>query len=1277
MNQPVNHDRIDDLFAQAVDLPPEERQAFLSSACNGDADIQAEVEKLLAAHENAERATEFLASTPKARQITVDYDENSDDPLIGQQIGPYEIEKRLGGGGFGDVYFARRTKEFKQTVAIKVVRDVVRDLPRFERERQLLADLRHENIARLLDGGTLSDGRPYIIMEFIDGRPITQYCDENRLPVKERLALFKQVCKAVAFAHAYGAIHRDIKPLNILVNEQGIVKLLDFGIAKLLDSPSRGTLVPIPQPVRPDAMPDAETVSFALDSSSIGITGTAPGFIAPMSPPYASPEQARGKEVSTASDIYSLAVVLYELLTGYRPYYFQRNTLEEVQRVICEVEPPKPSAVVVDPSLLKMGRRPEETASPETLAELRGTTTKMLHRTLKGDLEAVVLKSLAKDLPDRYQTVEKLNDELERFDRALPVDARQISRIERTARLMRRHKSITALATVAIIALVGGTVVSTLFALESRHQAAAALAAAEQEKKAKETAVQRETETSAVLDFVENKIFAAARPKGQEGGLGHDVTLRQAIESAMSFVDAGFEDQPLIEARLRNALGMSFSYLGEAQRAAQQFEIARDLCTPQVGPHHPYTLLSINNLAVAYFGAGRLDEAIPLYEQTLAARRKKLGADHPDTLDSMNNLAIAYRKVGRLDQALPLYEQTLAARQKQLGPGHPDTLASMNGLALAYRASGRLDESLALYEQTLAAHRNVLGPDHPDTHSSMHGLAIAYHAAGRRDEAIKLFEKTLAARRKKLGADHPDTLTSMNDLASAFSDADRLDEAIPLYKRTLAARRKKLGEDHPDTLASMSGLANAHRAAGRLDDAIPLYERTLAAMQKKLGADHPHTLGLMNGLANAYHAADRRDEALPLFEKSLATMRKKLGADHPDTLTSMNNLANAYSDAGRPDEAIPLYEQTLAARRKKLGADHPDTLDSMNNLAIAYRDAGRLDEALPLFDQVVAEAQKRLGPEHPNTQRLILSLAGVYYQAGHLEESIAMCEPVLPSMRKTLGVGHPDTLHVMEDLANAYVNVGRVKDAIRLYEEMLPSMVENQDLDHRDRQRLDRVAIMMKLAFAYHTTGRLKESIPLLEQTAAVARESFGSDDPVTLGVMVGLSGSYFDAGRVDQAIRLFEETLVGMRKKLGSNHPVTVATLNSLSWILATVPIDDLRDGKRAVELATEACQRTDYGDPNTLRTLAAAYAETGDYDSAVKWSKKSLELFGAEVDAKLREEFSRALANYKAKKPMRQAPASAPDEEPRANQPAEAKPTDPPLQESATTDTTSTGQK
>ena len=382
-----------------------------------------------------------------------------------------------------------------------------------------------------------------------------------------------------------------------------------------------------------------------------------------------------------------------------------------------------------------------------------------------------------------------------------------------------------------------------------------------------------------------------------------------------------------------------------------------------LGPDHPDALASRNNLAGAYQDAGRLDEAIALYQQNLNDCTRVLGPHHPDTLTSRNNLAGAYQDAGRLDEAIALYQQNLNDCTRVLGPHHPHTLTSRNNLAGTYRAAGRLYDAITLHEQTLEDRTRVLGPHHPDTLASRNNLALTYQDANRLDDAITLHEQDFNDSTRTLGPHHPHTLASRNNLACAYQAAGRLDDAIPLSQDNLTDFAILLGPHHPDTLTTLNNLANAYQAAGRLDEAITLHEQTLEDRTRILGPHHRHTLTTRNNLADVYQDADRLDEAITLYEPTLEGLTRILGPHHPDTLTTRNNLASAYQTAGRLDEAITLYEPTLTDFEDLLGPYHPVTLTLRNNLAVTYHAAGRFEDAKKLFETPSGSEDEQDGTE--------------------------------------------------------------------------------------------------------------------------------------------------------------------------------------------------------------------------------------------------------------------------------------------------------------------------
>ena len=463
---------------------------------------------------------------------------------------------------------------------------------------------------------------------------------------------------------------------------------------------------------------------------------------------------------------------------------------------------------------------------------------------------------------------------------------------------------------------------------------------------------------------------------------------RHLIEQFLSVTSQDYSQSLFSEPQVSSKLAETLEYaasLGMSQLALGLSDSVTRACDA-LGPNHPDTLASRNNLAGTYRDAGRLDKVIALYEQTLEDSIRVLGPDHPSTLTSRLNLASAYRDAGRLDEAITLYEQVFSGRSHVLGPNHRSTLTARDELAGIYREAGRFDEAITLKKQILADAMRM-GPDSSGASAARLNLAATYRDAGRLDDAIPLYQENLEEFTRLAGPDHPGTLASRHRLAGAYREAGRLDEAIALYQENLEEFTRLAGPDHPGTLASRATLAGAYRDAGRLDEAIPLFQQNLDDVARTLGLDHPETLASRHSLAGAYRDTGRLDEAIALFEQNLTDFIRILGPDRPDTFTSRSTLAGAYQAAGRLDEAIELFEQNLEDRTRTLGPAHPVTLTSRGNLAGAYREAGRLDEAIRLFEQNLEDSIRVRGPYDPRTLTSRDHLAGAYRAAGRIEDA--------------------------------------------------------------------------------------------------------------------------------------------------------------------------------------------------------------------------------------------------------------------------------------------------
>jgi serine/threonine protein kinase/tetratricopeptide (TPR) repeat protein len=894
-----------DIFLEAVDkATPAERAAFLDTACAGNVELRSRVDALLAANDQSggvlgSAVTSQSGAGPAVggkygvpAGITPGFDIHETLESVGDQVGLYTLRQKLGEGGMGTVWVAEQLAPVKRRVALKLIKaglDSKQVLRRFDAERQALALMDHSNIAKVLDAGATPAGRPYFVMELVQGVPITRYCDEQQLPVRERLQLFVSVCLAIQHAHQKGVIHRDIKPSNVLVSVQDgrpVPKVIDFGVAKAFHQRLTNT---------------------SLYTEVGAIVGTLQ---------YMSPEQAEISPhgVDTRADVYALGVLLYELLTGSTPLDKQRlhqAVYSEVVRLIKEEVPPKPST-----------RLTQSRDSLANIAAARRTEPARLVKEVRGDLDWITMRALEKECTRRYEAASVLARDVERHLQSEPVEARPPTAFYRLSKFWRRNKGFVVGAAVVLLSLVGG-IIGTSWGMvradrarrdaEDARQAEAEQrqrsdAAAAAEKAAKETAVAKETETRAVLDFVHEKIFAAARPKGQEGGLGRDVMVREALDAAVPFVEMRFQSQPLIEARLRMEIGRTFLMLGRADAAVPQFQVARTIYTKQLGTGHPDTLRAMRNLANGYSALGRLVEALNLRKETLDLSREALGVEHEETLANMNNLATSYSELGQPAEALKLFEETVRLRNATSGPDDPETLRAMFNVARAYAGLRRYADAAKLHHETLELRKAKLGPDHPDTLSSMNNLADSYYQLGRKDEALRLHEETLKRQKAALGPDHPETLASMHNLANSYDKTGRTEEALRLREETYSRVTAKLGSDHPRTLMAMNSLADSYGKVGRVDEAMKLIEEALAVQKVKLGPRHPNTHISMLNIAAGHvmrmpKAADKNKEA------ELAIQWIK------DTIAAGFNNAELIKTA---DEFVPLRDR---ADFKQLVAD--------------------------------------------------------------------------------------------------------------------------------------------------------------------------------------------------------------------------------------------------------------------------------------------------------------------------------------------------------------------
>jgi eukaryotic-like serine/threonine-protein kinase len=724
----------------------------------------------------------------------------------------YRVLRQHARGGVGVVSVAH-DDELGREVALKEIDATLASdrivRMRFVREAEITGGLEHPGIVPVYGLGRYPDGRPYYAMRFIRGvslqEALTQlHRGDASYTLRGLLTRFAAVCNAVAYAHSRGVVHRDIKPANVMLGSYGETLVVDWGLAKVIgsDTPEEGSV-------------SEATLRTPMGHFSPTHAGSAFG-----TPEYMSPEQARGetKALGTATDIYSLGATLYAVLAGQAPV--QGQTMSDLLENV------------------RMGNWP----SP-----------RRVNRAVPEALDAVCRKAMALNPEDRYGSAQELAADVERWLADQPVRAYSEPAYLKAGRWIRHHGRLVTGAIALLMAIVPLSLIIAVNREEARQQAGRQRDEIRAQKELAETnektALERQAATQAVLDFVETRILAAARPQGQDGGLGWEVTLRDAVESALPYVGDSFQKQPLLEARLRTTLGLSFAYLGEANIALEQNQRASALYAACLGPDDPDTLRSMTAVANALAALGRYGPALELRQRTLTLLKSKLGPDDPDTLTGMNDLAESYRLLTRFSDALELHEQTLALRKAKLGPDHPDTLTSMSNLADTLRALERGTEALELHQRTLALRKAKLGPDHPDTLKSMDNLSRCYSLLGQKDAALQLRKDAFALQKAKLGPSHPATLIIMNSLATSYYSFGRYADALALFEQTLALRRAKLGSDHPETFVSINNIATTYAALGRHADALRLLEALLPQEQARLGPDHFHTLVCMYNIA--------------------------------------------------------------------------------------------------------------------------------------------------------------------------------------------------------------------------------------------------------------------------------------------------------------------------------------------------------------------------------------------------------------------------------------------
>ncbi len=813
------------VFELAMESPPAERAALLEKLHPGNTELHRRITVMIAAAEDDTFLTEPTLLQPSAATGGA---ASVDAESVGSRIGPYTLLKLIGEGGVGSVYLAEQETPVARQVAIKIIKlgmDTREVVARFEQERQALAILDHPNIARVIEAGATSTGRPYFVMDLVQGEPICEFCDKRNLSVEARLELFSQVCSAVQHAHTKGIIHRDIKPTNVLVSQTEnapVAKVIDFGIAKA----TAGKLT--------------EKTLFTEHKQLIG------------TPEYMSPEQADGAaDIDTRSDVYSLGALLYELLTGSTPFTgreLRSAAYVEIQRIIREVEPPKPSTRL---------SKSENTIA--TVAAQRQIQPRKLTTLVRGELDWIVMKSLEKDRERRYGTVNALLADVRRYLDGEVVQAAPPGAVYRFKKFVRKNRGVVTAMTAIAIALLIGAVGFAWQARRARVERDAALVARNDEKTSREQATARQRTAEEVSKFFSDQILDRGDPNRLS--TTRPVTLREAIDLAAGQVEGTFKNDPLIRATIHMSLGRSYSGMGLRAAAIAQFTTA-------------------------------LDE-----------RRAALGPDAPETLEAMHALATTYRQLGDAAHAEPLLKDLLAARRRTSGNDAVGTCGDMTALGMFYVLQGRPADALPLLQDAYAGQVKALGERNINTLQTMNGLTVAYANTGQLDLAIQTGERELRLLRETVGNDHPETTNTMGVLAALYVKQHRYAEAIPLYREADDTERRVLGEDHPDRIGTYLGLAQALADSGDTAGATHDFQDAIAIIRASKPIDRATLENANVKYANVLILTKQFPQAEAALSEAYPVLLQLYGPSNRRTHRSVESLVHLYEAWGKPDQA--------------------------------------------------------------------------------------------------------------------------------------------------------------------------------------------------------------------------------------------------------------------------------------------------------------------------------------------------------------------------------------
>ena len=928
-------------FDQALDLDEPQRDTYLAELDARDPELGMEVRRLLDADADPKSILEGGAAELVGAP-----------PVPDATVGPYQIDQVLGEGGMGTVFLAHRVEgDFDQEVALKLIKrglTTPEPIERFRGERQILARLRHPNIAHLLDGGLTEDGRPWFALEYVPGRSILEHVQAERLSLEDRAWLFLTVCDAVQFAHRNLVVHRDLKPSNVLVSNEGVVKLVDFGIAKLLD-----------------------------ESQDPGVTRTGARV---MTPAYASPEQVRGEPATTATDVYALGVILYELITGRRPFD-DDLTPRELEEAILTKDPLRPSSV----------------------AGIAGSTPgvgggRASDRRLGSDLDNICLMALRKDPDRRYASVGQLADDVRRYLTGHPVTARRDSVAYRFRKFVGRNRAVSSAMAAAVVLLTATVLFYTARLQEQRDLA------------------QLEARRSGeVVDFLTG-LFQQASPSET---MGDTITVRELLERGAESAERELASDPTVQSTMLGVIGRVYTAMRVDARAVELLRVPYEHLRDTRTPPDLELAYAAGQLGSALRNASRFDESQPLLEEALEQYSSLLPSTADEVINGWNALALVYFERGEYEEARVRLDEAVDRIERAEAVESDLRFRVMNNVARLAAEMG--DDALAesTFREVLAGRRAESDPLHPNLLSSIGNLSNYLSGRGRYEEGIELMLEGLEKQEQVHGTESPLVAVTLNNLASAYKRQGRPELAEAPQRRALDIFLTSLGPEHQHVAMSYNNLANILHDQGKLDDAIAYHGQSLPLQRKLFGDDHPRTAGSLNNMAAVYRDQGDLAAAEPLYRQTLDIDRRTLGERHPFVAQDMVNVASALADQGRYGEAEAFFDTARSIQNEVLEPDRLDHAGRKNEYGRLLYLMGRLEEAERVTREALTMREEQLPADSWVTALSRAQLGAILVQLGRTTEALPLLEDAHARLLDLKGPDARETRFAAEALRRA------------------------------------------------------------------------------------------------------------------------------------------------------------------------------------------------------------------------------------------------------------------